>query len=62
MVTIGAVIGLAVFIAVANMVQAAEPVPQYTCPICLGQFFTYDELYQHFITEHPAEPIDIIWE
>ena len=62
MVTVGAVIGLAVFIAVASMVQAAPPVLQYTCPICGVQFYIYDELYQHFTTEHPAEPIDIIWE
>lgn len=61
-VTIGALIALVMFIVVAGMVQAAPPVPQYTCPICGGQFFTYDELYQHFVTEHPASPIDIIWE
>lgn len=34
----------------------------YTCPICGATFATYDELYQHFITEHPSTPIEIIWE
>lgn len=38
------------------------PTPQYTCPICGEKFFTYDELYSHFTTEHPAIDIDIIWE
>ena len=41
----------------------SPPVAEYCCPIepdvC---FFTYDELYQHFITVHPSDPIDIIWE
>lgn len=58
----GMMFGLVMLAAVAGMMQAAEPTPQYTCPICGAKFFTYDELYQHFITEHPAEPIDILWE
>ncbi len=62
MAAMAVMIGLAMFIAVAGMVEAAPPTPQYACPICPGQFFTYDELYQHFVTEHPAEPIDLIWE
>lgn len=45
-----------------SMVQATIPQPKYQCPICGGLFFTYDELYTHFTTEHPAEPIAIIWE
>ena len=62
MIILGSVFTLAMIMAVAGMAQAAQPTPQYTCPICGLQFMTYDELYQHFITEHPAEPIDIIWE
>ncbi len=58
----GGILGLALFIAVAGMVQATTPTPQYTCPLCGLQFFTYDELYSHFTTEHPAEDIEIIWE
>lgn len=61
MAVMAVMIGLAMFIAVAGMVEAAPPVPQYTCPICGGQFFTYDELYQHFTTQHPAEDITIWW-
>jgi len=58
----GMMFGLVLIVAVANMVQAAQPTPQYTCPICGAKFATYDELYQHFTTEHPASPINIIWE
>ena len=56
---IAAMIGLA---AVAGAVQAYTPRLDYVCPIDGLRFATYEELYQHFITEHPAEPIDIIWE
>ena len=57
---IAAMIGLAM---VGSMVQAyAPPEPQFVCPIDGQRFATYDELYQHFTTEHPAEPIEIIWE
>jgi len=45
-----------------QIVQAAVPQPQYTCPICGARFMTYDQLYQHFTAEHPAEPIEVIWE
>ena len=62
MVVMGLVLGLGVLIAVAGMVQAMTPTPQYTCPICGVKLWTYDELYTHFTSEHPAEPIDIIWE
>jgi len=54
-----AMIGLA---AIASVAQAYTPQMDYVCPICDARFATYDELYSHFITEHPAEPIDIIWE
>ena len=56
---IAAMIGLA---AVAGAVQAYTPSLDYVCPICEARFATYEELYSHFTTEHPAEPIDIIWE
>ncbi len=54
-----AMIGLA---AVASVAQASTPSLDYVCPICGAHFATYDELYSHFTTEHPAEPIEIIWE
>ncbi len=58
----GIMFGLIMLVAVVGIVQGMQPTPQYTCPICGTKFFTYDELYAHFTTEHPAEPIDIIWE
>lgn len=58
----GVMFGLAMIVAVANMAQAMAPTPKYTCPICGAKFTTYDELYNHFVTAHPAEPIEIIWE
>lgn len=61
-VVMGAVLGLVMIMVMAQMVQAAEPTLAYICPICGDPFATYDELYGHFTTEHPAEPIDIIWE
>ena len=54
-----ALIGLA---AVASVAQASTPRLDYVCPIDGLRFATYEELYQHFTTEHPAEPIEIIWE
>jgi len=62
MAVMGMMLGLGVLIAVASMVQAQVPTPEYTCPICGTQFFTYDELYSHFVESHPAEDITIIWE
>lgn len=59
---IGVVLGLGMLVVFANMAQGAVPQPQFTCPICGVPFFTYDELYQHFISAHPAEPIEILWE
>lgn len=52
------VMGMAI---ISQVVQAAVPQPQYTCPIDGEKFMTYDELYNHFTTSHPAEPIEIIW-
>jgi len=56
----GALLGITVAMAVAQYAMAAQT--PYQCPICGARFATYDELYQHFVTEHPSEPIDIIWE
>ena len=56
---IAAMIGL---VAVASVAQAYTPSLDYVCPIDGARFATYDELYSHFTTEHPAEPIEIIWE
>ena len=57
--------GMAVMIglvAIASVTQAYTPSLDYVCPICGARFATYGELYSHFTTEHPAEPIEIIWE
>jgi len=59
---LGGVLVLGLIVMLPGIVRAMTPTAQYCCPICPECFFTYDELYQHFITEHPAEPIDIIWE
>lgn len=59
MAVMGAVLGLAIAIGV---LQAMQPTLAYTCPICGAKFATYDELYSHFTTEHPAEDITIWWE
>jgi len=56
---VGTLLGVAVAIGVARFAAGAQT--PYQCPICGAQFATYDELYQHFTTEHPSEPIDIIW-
>ncbi|GAI88522.1 unnamed protein product [marine sediment metagenome] len=55
-------LGTLAVLAVAAVALAAPPTPQYACPICGQEFMTYEELYNHFTVEHPAEPIDIIWE
>jgi hypothetical protein len=57
----GVMFGLAMIVAVAGMAQGMVPTPKYTCPICGAKFNTYDQLYSHFTTEHPSEPIEIIW-
>lgn len=58
---------IVMMIVMAQVVQASTPQLNYCCPICaqLGTpqcFSTYEELEQHFTTEHPAEDITIIWE
>ena len=57
-----AMFGLVMVVAVVGMAQAMQPKAEYCCPICGICFMTYDELYEHFTTEHPSEPIDIIWD
>lgn len=61
-VIIGGMIAILMVAFLAQIVQAAVPQPQYACPICPEKFMTYDQLYQHFTTAHPSEPINIIWE
>ena len=56
---IGALLGITMVMAVAQYAMAAQT--PYECPICHQRFATYDELYQHFVTEHPGEPIEILW-
>lgn len=56
------ILALGMIVVVAGVAQAMTPTPQYTCPICGDPFMTYEDLYNHFTTEHPSEPIDIIWE
>jgi len=56
---IAAMIGLAV---VAGVAQAYTPNLDFICPICGVKYATDEELYYHFTTDHPAEPINIIWE
>lgn len=55
---VGAIMGLAIAIAVMGMYQPAV----YTCPLCGAEFTSEQALIDHFETEHPTEPIDIIWE
>jgi len=46
-----------------QLVEASQPPPpENECPLCDEVFYTYDELYAHFISAHPTEPIDIIWD
>ena len=59
---IGGMMAIVMVAVMAQAIQAATPQPQYVCPICGQKFMTYDQLYSHFTTEHPAEPIEIIWE
>lgn len=46
----------------ATLAWAAPPPAEYCCPICGECFTTYDELYTHFTTAHPSEPITITWD
>ncbi len=60
-----------VMVSVLSSVVGAAPAPApvdppptqvFECPLEPGLFFnTYEELYQHFIINHPTEPIDIVW-
>lgn len=59
---IGGIIGVLGMLLLAQTVGAGTPQGSYQCPVC-GEYFTsYDALYGHFMTAHPAEPIDIVWE
>lgn len=62
MAVMGGMLALGLIVVVAGVAQAMTPTAEYCCPICGVCFTTYDELYQHFTTEHPAEEIEIIWE
>lgn len=59
---IGGMMAIVMMLFMVQIVQAAIPQPQYECPICGQKFTTYELLYSHFTTEHPSEPIEIIWE
>jgi len=61
-VIIGGLMAIVMVLIMTQFVQAATPQPQYQCPLCGEKFMTYQELYDHFTTAHPSEPIDIIWE
>jgi len=60
--TMGMFIAIIMMLIMAQLVRGSTPQPQYTCPVCGEKFMTYEELYNHFTSEHPAESIDIIWE
>ncbi len=47
---------------VAQMVQSFVPQKTVSCPIEGELFYTYEELYQHYATVHPTDPISIAWE
>jgi len=57
----GGMAGMIAVVACVSIVQAAAP-PVYTCPLCGATFNSLDGLQTHFDSEHPGEPIDIIWE
>jgi len=59
---IGMVMAIMMMLILVQFVQGSTPQPQYTCPICGDKFMTYEDLYSHFTSEHPAEDIEIIWE
>ena len=55
-----AIMGVAIL---SSVIQGTQPAPpQFECPLGDGAFYTYDELYEHFTTTHPTQPIDIVWE
>lgn len=55
---LGAMIGLTMAVGIIGMYAPTV----YTCPICGATFSSIPELETHFESEHPSEPIDIIWE
>lgn len=55
----GGFLGITIAMAVAQYAVAAQT--PYECPICGSRFSNYQDLYQHFQAEHPAEPIEIWW-
>ena len=57
----GGMTAMIAVVACVSIVQAAAPTV-YTCPICGVTFGSMEELETHFTSEHPSEPIDIIWE
>ena len=58
-----ALMGFAGVILGFGLLSALSPkVTIYTCPICGAEFNSEIEREQHFVTEHPTEPIDILWE
>ena len=52
------IIGVVMAVGVINMYAPTV----YTCPLCGATFNSLDGLQTHFDSEHPGEPIDIIWE
>jgi len=52
------IIGVVMAVGVINMYAPTV----YTCPLCGAQFSSLADLQTHFDSEHPGEPIDIIWE
>ena len=57
----GGMTAMIAVVACASIVQAAAPTV-YNCPICGDPFGSMADLEDHFTSEHPSEPIDIIWE
>lgn len=51
------IIGVAMAVGVIGMYAPTV----YTCPICGATFSSIPDLEVHFETEHPSEPIDILW-
>jgi hypothetical protein len=46
-----------------GLIEALSPkVTIYVCPICGAEFTSETEREQHFVSGHPTEPIDVLWE
>jgi len=54
-------LGLAAALGIVALARAAPP-EVYACPVCGAEFSTLEEMQDHFITEHPREPLPIEWE